>query len=186
MNQNDHTSMIELLSVQITGDAEIVSTSKIPLETLVSTQVAPSIAETMTPVAPFPLETKTDIQTKTEALATVPDEKSIENKADIVEGERIYHEALAYIKDAISPAMMKITPQDLQINDTFCKTLFTYAYPDFLDGNWLSPLINWDAKFDVSLFIYPTDSQKIQKYLRRRLTELQSEKYLNQERESCS
>jgi hypothetical protein len=99
-----------------------------------------------------------------------------------VEGERIYHEALAYIKDAIAPAMMKVTPQDLQINDTFCKTLFTYAYPDFLDGNWLSPLINWDAKFDVSMFIYPTDSQKIQKYLRRRLTELQSEKYLNQER----
>ena len=78
--------------------------------------------------------------------------------------------------------MMKITPQDIQVNDTFCKTLFTYAYPDFLDGNWLSPLINWDAKFDVSLFVYPTDSQKIQKYLRRRLTELQSEKYLNQER----
>jgi hypothetical protein len=182
MNQNDHTSMIELLSVQITGDAEIVSTSKVPLETPVPTQVAPPITEAITPVAPSPLETKTDIQAKTEALATVPDEKSIENKADIVEGERIYHEALAYIKDAISPAMMKITPQDLQINDTFCKTLFTYAYPDFLDGNWLSPLINWDAKFDVSLFIYPTDSQKIQKYLRRRLTELQSEKYLNQER----
>ncbi len=101
---------------------------------------------------------------------------------DIREGERVYHEALAYIKDAIAPAMVKVTPQDIQINDTFCKTLFTYAYPDFLEGNWLSPLINWDSKFDVSMFIYPTDAQKIMKYLRRRLTELNSEKYLNQER----
>jgi len=78
--------------------------------------------------------------------------------------------------------MVKVTPQDIQINDTICKTLFTYAYPDFLEGNWLSPLINWDSKFDVSMFIYPTDAQQVMKYLRRRLTELQSEKYLNQER----
>ena len=101
---------------------------------------------------------------------------------EIREGEDIYHEALIYIKDAIAPAMVKVSPNDIQVNDTFCKTLFTYAYPDFLEGNWLSPLINWDTKFDVSMFIYPTDAQKIMKYLRRRLTELQSEKYLNQER----
>jgi len=78
--------------------------------------------------------------------------------------------------------MIKVSPNDIQVNDTFCKTLFTYAYPDFLEGNWLSPLINWDSKFDVSIFVYPTDAQQVMKYLRKRLTELQSEKYLNQER----
>lgn len=101
---------------------------------------------------------------------------------EIKNGEKIYREALAYIKDAIAPAMIKVNSRDIQVNDTFCKTLFTYAYPDFLEGNWLSPLINWDTKFDFSMFIYPTDSQQVMKYLRRRLTELQSEKYLNQER----
>lgn len=54
-------------------------------------------------------------------------------KEDIREGEKTYHEALVYIKDAIAPAMMKIGPRDIQVNDTFCKTLFTYAYPDFLE-----------------------------------------------------
>ena len=104
------------------------------------------------------------------------------DRSTFEEGERAYHEALVYIKDAIAPAFMRVTTQDVQINDTFCKTLFTYAYPDFLEGNWLSPLVNWDGKFDISMFIYPTDATKIQKYLRRRLTELQSEKHLNQER----
>ncbi len=118
---------------------------------------------------------------------TLPDTTSLDtgdvvSAEDMRKGEKMYHEALVYIKDAIAPAMMRVTPQDIQINDTICKTLFTYAYPDFLDGNWLSPLINWDTKFDVSMFVYPTDATKIQKYLRRRLTELQSEKYLNQER----
>jgi len=177
MNQKEHTSMMQLLSVQITGDAEVKSVDQ-------------TIFEAQNPIPSQekstnnnPAESTDNIRAKVELLAeTKTDSDTKEEKADIVEGERIYHEALAYIKDAISPAMMKISPQDIQINDTFCKTLFTYAYPDFLEGNWLSPLINWDAKFDVSLFIYPTDSQKIQKYLRRRLTELQSEKYLNQER----
>jgi len=183
MNPIEHTSMIQLLSVQITGDTEVITPSKVTPDTQTPTKTATTEGiegislDSASPANPSIIRTKTD------AFVGKPEaDQSKENKADIIEGERIYHEALAYIKDAISPAMMKITPQDIQINDTFCKTLFTYAYPDFLDGNWLSPLINWDAKFDVSLFIYPTDSQKIQKYLRRRLTELQSEKYLNQER----
>jgi conjugal transfer ATP-binding protein TraC len=174
MNQNEHTSMMQLLSVQITGDVEVKSIEK----TISETKIPPVSQDIQ-----LPESNKQVLQSKAALLVETKTEKdSSEDKEDLVQGERIYHEALAYIKDAISPAMMKITPHDLQINDTFCKTLFTYAYPDFLDGNWLSPLINWDAKFDVSMFIYPTDSQKIQKYLRRRLTELQSEKYLNQER----
>ena len=32
------------------------------------------------------------------------------------------------------------------------------------------------------MFVYPTDPLQVMKYLRQRLTELQSEKYLNQER----
>jgi conjugal transfer ATP-binding protein TraC len=118
----------------------------------------------------------------TRAISGVDLDINTVSKEDLREGERIYHEALVYIKDAIAPAMMKVGPRDIQVNDTFCKTLFTYAYPDFLEGNWLSPLINWDSKFDVSMFVYPTDAQQVMKYLRKRLTELQSEKYLNQER----
>lgn len=176
MNQTEHTSMIELLSTQLTGDIEVVASEK----AIDTPHTAP---QNTAPTTPIEISLTTQEVSK-DTISNTADIKTEapENKTDIVEGERIYHEALAYIKDAIAPAMMKATPHDLQINDTFCKTLFTYAYPDFLDGNWLSPLINWDAKFDVSLYIYPTDAQKIQRYLRRRLTELQSEKYLNQER----
>lgn len=154
-----HTTLLEMLSRPVTGDASELpdfhgknSQSSIPEN---------KMQQIGTPVA-IDLGNATPEEIKT--------------------GERIYHEALAYIKDAIAPAMVKVSPHDIQINDTFCKTLFTYAYPDFLEGNWLSPLINWDSKFDVSMFIYPTDAQQVMKYLRKRLTELQSEKYLNQER----
>lgn len=105
------------------------------------------------------------------------DLKSEEQK--ILSAEKEYKSALAYVKDAISPAFMKIFPDKLKINDTFIRTYFVYAYPSFLEWNWLSPVINWDVKFDMSLYVYPVDSNDIQKYLKKRLTQLNSERSIN-------
>lgn len=96
--------------------------------------------------------------------------------------EKDYKEALAYIKDAISPAFMKVHHDKLRINNTFVKTFFVYSYPNFLEWNWLSPVINWDVKFDMSLYVYPIDSAFVQKYLRKRLTQLHSERSINAEK----
>lgn len=101
---------------------------------------------------------------------------------DILESEKDYKSALAYIKDVISPAFMKIFPDKIQVNNTYAKTFFVYAYPTFLEWNWLSPIINWDVKFDMSLFVYPIESAYIQKYLKKRLTQLNSERSINAEK----
>ena len=106
----------------------------------------------------------------------------IEEEKKLKETEKEYKEALAYIKDLVSPAFMKIQPNHIKINNTYSKTFFVYAYPSFLEWNWLSPIINWDVKFDMSLFIYPVDSAYIQKYLRKRLTQLNSERSMNAEK----
>ena len=82
----------------------------------------------------------------------------------------------------IAPPMMRIDGSKLQIGDTFIRTIYTYAYPDVLEGNWLSPLINWDVKFDISMFIYPVDSARVMKFLRTRLTQLRSSALMNREK----
>ena len=101
---------------------------------------------------------------------------------EILKIEKDYKEALSYVKDIISPAFMKIFPDKVKINNTYAKTFFVYAYPNFLEWNWLSPIINWDVKFDLSLYVYPINSAYIQKYLRKRLTQLQSERSINAEK----
>jgi hypothetical protein len=93
-----------------------------------------------------------------------------EEAMELKDTEKEYNESLAFIKDAIAPAMMRIDATKLQIGDTYVRTIFTYAYPDVLEGNWLSPLINWDVKFDISMFVYPVDSVRVMKFLRKRLT----------------
>lgn len=105
-----------------------------------------------------------------------------QDSSDILKWEKEYKDALAYIKDVISPSFMKISQDKIQINNVYSKTFFVYAYPTFLEWNWLSPVINWDVKFDMSLFVYPIDSAFIQKYLKKRLTQLSSERSINIEK----
>lgn len=104
-----------------------------------------------------------------------------ENKS-ILSAEKDYKEALAYIKDAISPAFLKVHQDKIRINNTYAKTFFIYSYPNFLEWNWLSPVINWDVKFDMSIYVYPIESAFVQKYLRKRLTQLHSERSINAEK----
>ncbi len=108
--------------------------------------------------------------------------KKVDESKEILESEKEYKSALAYVKDIISPAFMKVYPNKIQINNTIAKTFFVYAYPNFLEWNWLSPIINWDIKFDMSLFVYPIESAFIQKYLKKRLTQLYSERSINAEK----
>lgn len=104
---------------------------------------------------------------------------SKEDEKKLIEIEKEYNESLAYVKDLVSPAFMKIMPDKIKINNVFAKTYFVYAYPNYLEWNWLSPVINWDTKFDMSMYIYPIDSAFVQKYLKKRLVQLSSERSIN-------
>jgi len=59
--------------------------------------------------------------------------QELEENTKINETEKEYKQALAYIKDLVSPAFMKIQPNKIKINNTYAKTFFVYAYPSFLE-----------------------------------------------------
>ena len=122
------------------------------------------------------IKQKKDIKTFKKSSET---KLSAEEKKKLLAAEKEYKEALAYIKDVIAPAYMHVYSDKLRINNTYAKTFFVYSYPNFLEGNWLSPVINWDVKFDLSLYVYPIDAAYVQKYLKKRLTQLHSERSIN-------
>lgn len=124
-------------------------------------------------------------ETKTKRIHTKEkksNQESLEEKKKLLAVEKEYKEALAYVKDAIAPAYMNVFPDKIRINNTYAKTFFVYSYPNYLEWNWLSPIINWDIKFDLALYTYPIDSAFVQKYLRKRLTQLLSERSMNADR----
>jgi hypothetical protein len=68
---------------------------------------------------------------KKKTKKTTSEEKQEEKR--ILETEREYKEALAYIKDAIAPAFFRSYSDKLRINNTYVKTFFIYSYPNFLE-----------------------------------------------------
>ncbi len=125
---------------------------------------------------------KDNIEKLEQKVLNQEDKLTKEEKQKLAQAEKEYKEALAFVKDAISPAFMKETTNYLQINNTYCRTFFVYAYPNFLEWNWLSPIINLDMKFDLSIFTYPIDSAEIQKYLKKRVVQIQSAISMNAEK----
>ncbi len=160
-------TLAEMLEKNYTGDVEWLESLTLS-PAIVSIEKTPEVVQKSTISAQF-LEDENHKLTKEEALEL----RSTENE---------YKEALAYIKDIIAPSMMRLDATKLQIGDTFVRTIFTYAYPDVLEGNWLSPLINWDVKFDISMFVYPVDSARVMKFLRKRLTQLRSQLAINRDK----
>jgi conjugal transfer ATP-binding protein TraC len=177
-------SLAELITKNYTGDVEWLESRGVNFvasswETMVASLAEPEDITPQIVTLPSPTSTPSPV---TVDLEDPTRKLSKEEAEELKKTEKEYKEALAFIKDMIAPAMMRIDATKLQIGDTYIRTIFTYAYPDVLEGNWLSPLINWDVKFDVSMFIYPIDSSRVMKYLRKRLTQLRSQYAINREK----
>jgi len=84
--------------------------------------------------------------------------------------------------DFLSPASFLTTPNYLQVNDLFVKTLFVYSYPRFLNTNWLSPVINYDISMDVGMHISPLDSAIFMDQMRKQAGRLESTREIEQEK----
>jgi len=85
------------------------------------------------------------------------------------------------LADTIAPSAIQITSNYIQIGKKFARTFFIITYPRFLTANWMSPIINLDAIFNVSMFIHPTDTGLILKKLKRKVTQIESQ--INTEQE---
>ena len=115
-----------------------------------------------------------------------PDSKSTgQEKADklaIQEAEKIYSAGLVSVKDLIAPSSVKLETDKLNLSGIYSRSFFVFDYPRYIEANWLSPIINYDSSFDLSMFVYPMDSAKIMKYLRSKVAQIRASISINAER----
>lgn len=88
----------------------------------------------------------------------------------------------ASMLDFVAPASFTVTPNWIQINNLYLKTLFVYSYPRFLNSNWLSPVINYDITMDVGIHISPLDSNIFLDRMKRQAGRLESTRQIQQEK----
>jgi len=107
---------------------------------------------------------------------------SKEEKTELLAAEKIYQEGIATIKDIISPSSMDVAQEHVKVGDTYAQTFFVYAYPRYLETNWLAPVVNFDVTMNISMFIYPTDSAAIMKVLKNKVAQMNSAMHMEREK----
>ena len=121
-----------------------------------------------------------------EKIAETPTkEEGVDKKTEaqqIREAEKLYKEGLKTIKDLISPSSMEFQYDKFRVNSLYGRSFFIYAYPRYIEANWLSPVINFDVPMDISMFIYPTSSAAIMKFLKKKVAQIQSSMRIQQEK----
>jgi conjugal transfer ATP-binding protein TraC len=102
--------------------------------------------------------------------------------AEQQQAEAIYRQGIVSLRDLIAPPSIEVTGDHVRIGTRFARTLYVYGYPRQIFTGWLSPIINLDEIMDISIFIYPVESQTVLNNLRRKVGQLEATYAINQEK----
>lgn len=95
--------------------------------------------------------------------------------------EQVYKVAEMQLKDIIAPSALSIQPKALNLGTNIVRSYFVISYPRYLTDNWISPLINLDKVYDISIHVVPLDTTKIMKDFQRKVAEVESQIMQNEQ-----
>ena len=85
-----------------------------------------------------------------------------------------FQKGITALRDFIAPSSIELNPSYFRLGTRMARTYYVYGYPRQLYTGWLSSLINVDEILDISLFIYPVESQVVLDNLRKKVTQLEA------------
>lgn len=86
------------------------------------------------------------------------------------------------IQDILAPGAIENDFTYVKVDDWYYRTIFVSGYPRFVGVNWLAPVINYEHSLDISMFYYPVKSKEILDGLRRKITELETQRAIDIEK----
>ncbi len=98
------------------------------------------------------------------------------------EVEQAFLKGVTTLRDLIAPSSLEINSSYFRLGTKYGRTLYIYGYPRQIYTGWLSSLINIDEVLDVSMYIYPVESQVVLNNLRKKVTQLEASMSINTEK----
>ena len=99
-----------------------------------------------------------------------------------VEVEQAFLTGVRTLRDFIAPSSIEIQSSYFRLGSKYGRTLYVYGYPREIYTGWLSSIINIDEVLDISMFIYPVDTQVVLNNLRKKVTQLEASININNEK----
>lgn len=98
------------------------------------------------------------------------------------EVEQAFLKGVTTLRDLIAPSSLEIHSSHFRLGTKYGRTIYIYGYPRQIYTGWLSSVINIDEVLDVSMFIYPVDSQVVLNNLRKKVTQLEASMSVNSDK----
>lgn len=98
------------------------------------------------------------------------------------EVEQAFLKGMTTLRDLIAPSSLEIHSSHFRIGTKYGRTLYVYGYPRELYTGWLSGLINIDQVLDISMFVYPVETEVVLNNLRKKVTQLEADMSISSEK----
>lgn len=85
-----------------------------------------------------------------------------------------FQKGITALRDFIAPSSLEFKPAYFQLGTRFARTYFVYGYPRQLFTGWMGSMVNLDEVIDLSMYIYPVESQVVLENLRKKVTQLEA------------
>ncbi|MFO0971754.1 MAG: DUF87 domain-containing protein [Candidatus Saccharimonadales bacterium] len=90
------------------------------------------------------------------------------------EVDEAFRKGISEMRDFIAPSSLEIESGHFRLGTRYARTFYVYGYPRQLFTGWLSSIVNMDEEVDVSMFVYPVESQVVLENLRKKVTQLEA------------
>ncbi len=90
------------------------------------------------------------------------------------EVQAAFQKGITALRDFIAPSSIEFQSGFFRIGTRYARTFYVYGYPRQIFTGWLSGMVNLDEVIDLSMFIYPVESQVVLENLRKKVTQLEA------------
>lgn len=90
------------------------------------------------------------------------------------EVQEAFQKGITALRDFIAPSSLVYENGLFHLGTRFARTFYVYGYPRQVYTGWLSSMVNMDEVMDLSLYIYPVESQIVLENLRKKVTQLEA------------
>ena len=85
-----------------------------------------------------------------------------------------FQKGITALRDFIAPSSIEFSSAFFRLGTRFARTYYVYGYPRQIYTGWLSGMVNLDEVMDMSMYIYPVESQVVLENLRKKVTQLEA------------
>lgn len=93
-----------------------------------------------------------------------------------------FQKGITALRDFIAPSSIELFSTHFQLGTRLARTYYVYGYPRQVFTGWISSMVNMDEVMDLSLYIYPVESQVVLENLRKKVTQLEAGIMIDQDK----